>query len=180
MCEQHEAPRFSGQFHHTEKNLAEMVYPALPMHTKIMFPVMGVFLLIFGVKHFLRGHLNPVYYVLGAASVLLAVYSFLRLPLYARTYAKKSLKKMDELDQAHAVSTVALYENELVTTSTVSQDVKKNTYDHIIRYQETQHLILLWRPQKLFYPIEKSSLTGGTAEELKAFLKEQNPDIRMR
>lgn len=180
MCEQHEAPRFSGQFHHTKENLTEMVYLALPMHTKIMFPAMGVFCLAFSVYQFLRGHQNTVFYVLAVSFVILAVHCFLRLPLYARQYAKRSLKKMEELDQADAVSTIELHENELVTASNVSEDVKKTTYGHVIRYQETKHLILLWRPQKLFYPIEKSSLTGGAMDQLKAFLKEKNPDIRMR
>ncbi|MBR3905753.1 MAG: YcxB family protein [Clostridia bacterium] len=180
MCEQHEAPRFSGQFHHTKENLTEMVYPAQPMHTKIMFPALGVLCLAFSVYNFLRGHLNSTFYVIAVFYVLLSVYSFLRLPLYARKYANQSLKKMEELDQAHAVSTIELHEKELVTSSNISEDVKKTTYDHIIRYQETKHLILLWRPQKLFYPIEKNSLTGGTADQLKTFLKEKNPDIRMR
>ena len=72
MCEQHEPPRFSGQFHHTKENLTEMVYPALPMHTKIMFPALGVLCLAFSVYNFLRGHLNSTFYVIAVFFVLLS------------------------------------------------------------------------------------------------------------
>lgn len=174
-------PRFTGHFAYTKANLTEMAWAILPLHTKIIFPLCGVLAFASGLYRLWDNpYGNITLYVLACILMLLSVLCFVRLPLYTKKYAQRTLKRLDEVGHPDMETHIALYEDALLTTGKYSNDTDETTYDRIIRLQETKHLLLLWRPQKMFYPVEKSKLEGGSVEGLKTFLKEQNPDIHMR
>jgi len=143
--------------------------------------LLGLFLLGMGL-HFLLGnwYKDAHYYAMLVLSFSMSVYAFLRLTLYVHRFAVRTMKRMDEMGKADAVSHITFFDDHFITGSTDSQDTHTLTYDHIIRMQQTKHFILLWRPQKLYQPLEKAHLEGSSVEDMKAFLKEKNPQIRMR
>ena len=181
MSEMQEHPRFSGTFSYTKKSLLEIGYAALPLYTKILFPLLGLFLLGMGLYYLLGNwYKDTRYYFMLILSFVMSFYSFLRVTIYVHQFADRTMKRIEEMGKTDVVSHTALFEDHFVTGSTDSTDTHTAAYDHLIRMQQTKHFILLWRPQKLYQPIEKATLEGGSAEELKAFLKEKNPQIRMR
>lgn len=181
MSEMPKTPRFTGHFAYTKASLTEMAWAILPLQTKMIFPACGVLAFVSGLyRLFDNPYGSTALYVLACILMLLSVLCFVRLPLYTKKYAQRTLKRMDEVGHHEMETHIQLNEENLIATGKYSNDSDETTYDHIIRLQETKHLLLLWRPQKMFYPIEKTKLEGGSVEEMKAFLKEQNPDIRMR
>ena len=180
MSELQEAPSFSGSFAYKEANLKEAAYASLPLYQKILFPVLGVLASASGLYNLYMAWGNTRNYLFAFLLFPMAAWCFGRLAVYCENYAKQTLKRMNELYQAEPEVFVDLYPDEMVAGISVSEERQKTTYDHIIRLKETKYLILLWRPQKMFYPIEKARLEGGTVDELKAFLQEKNPNIRMR
>lgn len=180
MNELQESPCFSGSFAYKEANLKEAAYASLPLYQKILFPVLGVLASASGLYQLYRAQGSMRNYLFAFLSLLLGVWCFIRLSIYCKNYAKRTVKRMNELHQAEPEVLIDLYPDEIITRSTVSEEQQKTTYDHMICLKETKHLILLWRPQRLYHPIEKNKLEGGTVNELKTFLKEKNPNIRMR
>ena len=181
MSEMLEQPRFSGKFSHTKKSLLEIGYAALPLYTKILYPLLGLFLMGMGLYYLLGNwYKDTHYYIVLIMSFAMSLFSFLRLTLYVHKFADRTMKRIDEMGHSDVVSHTAFFEDHFVTSSIDSEDTHTAAYDHLIRMQQTKHFILLWRPQKLYHAIEKESLDGGNVEELKTFLKEKNSNIRMR
>lgn len=173
-------PRFQGFYTHTEKNTREACYAGLPLYQKILYPLVGVLCLLTALYRLYVGYTEGPMVIVSILLIFMAVFSFQRLPQFTQSYAKRAMSRLEEMGQKGARVHIELFEDAVITGSNVSEDTHTATYDHIIRLQETRHLLMLWRPHKMFHPIEKERLEGGSVDELKAFLKEKNKNIRMR
>lgn len=173
-------PRFTGKYSHTKKNIMESTLAAVSGWQRWLICILAGYILILSVVLLFNPTNETPDYIRLGGMIFLSVFLIFYRPLYAWSYTRTTCKRMEEMGTENAEVSLQLYDDVLLGSSSTSEDVSKTTYDHIIRLQETKNLLLLWRPQRLYYPIEKTKLEGGSVDELKAFLKEKNKKIRMR
>ncbi len=94
----------------------------------------------------------------------------------------KMNKKNDKINE----NTVANYEffEEYFTVEDIKNgEVTANQkvyYKDLIKFKETKSYLFLYPMTVTAYPIEKSAVTDGTYEDIKNYLKAQNPKLKIK
>lgn len=179
MSETSSSPRYTGRADFSKKNYTEATWATMSgsrtwvrVGFALFFLAAGLFFLLNAIRHQLS-LFSPI--VILVMSVLYG----LLLPLNVYYIVRKQFKRMEELGKADLQLRFSFTEDEMAV-STNLDDKKDNTpYDRIVRVQETKNLLMVWRRQRMFHFIEKAGLSCPPAE-LKAFLKEKNPQMKIK
>lgn len=180
MSEAKENPRFFGQCTFNKATFTEATWATLRGARTWVRVCLALFFLAFSIYYLtlsIRWGLSPVYAILMFFITL--VYSLL-LPLNVHLIVRRQLKRMEEMGKADTRIDFAFHDDCLLIQASTEEKEENTAYDRIVRVQETKNLLLIWRRQRLYYFIEKATLSGGTEKELIAFLKEKNPEIKTR
>ena len=180
MSEMQAQPRFFARCVLTPQTVRKMIKDTLPLSNKLFILALGIIVIAAGILRFTDfiGPADPPTAVCFlAAGAALLVY----LPFLPAHLAKKQCKALKERERLNVAQTAAFFEQNILFSAEAA-DAGKETfgYDTFTRVQQCDNLLYLWHQQTSCLAIETDKLEGGSAEELKTFLKEKNPNIRMR
>lgn len=180
MSETQEKPRFFGRCVFTPELIRKSCKDTMPLSDKLYIIALGIIVIAAGILRFtdLLGPADPpTAACFLAAGAGLMIYLFF-LPAHL---AKKLCKSLKERGRLHVAQTAAFFEQNILFSAEAADAGKEIIgYDAITRVQHCDNLLYLWRQQAGYNTIETDKLEGGSVEELKAFLLEKNPNIRMR
>ena len=180
MSEMQEKPRFFDRCVFTPDLIRKSFKDTMPLSNKLFILALGIIVIAAGILRFTDfiGPADPptavCFLVAGAA---LLVY----LLFFPAHLAKKQCKALEERGRLNVAQTAAFFEQNILFSAEAADAGKEIIgYDAITRVQHCDNLLYLWRQQAGYNTIEADKLEGGTVDELKAFLQEKNPNIRMR
>lgn len=171
------SPRFEARYTPTLPLLTEAYRHTMPRWFLALMIVFIALMLGLGVLSLILFRAEGKNLARGIALIALglayAVYLFLR----PRLFARKRMKMVRELyEQAPAV--VYQFFDDRIQVTGSSEEKMALPYEKILRVQETEHLLLLWRAQRMYHPLERSTLAPRDQEALRAFLAEKAPAAR--
>ena len=180
MSEMQAQPRFFARCVLTPQTVRKMIKDTLPLSNKLFILALGIIVIAAGILRFTDsiGPADPPTAVCFlAAGAALLVY----LPFLPAHLAKKQCKALKERERLNVAQTAAFFEQNILFSAEAA-DAGKETfgYDTFTRVQQCDNLLYLWHQQTSCLAIETDKLEGGSVEELKTFLQEKNPNIRMR
>lgn len=180
MSEMKEQPRFFARCVMTPEVIRKEIKDTLPRSNILFTLALGIIVIAAGILRFTDfiGPADPPTAVCFlAAGAALLVY----LPFLPAHLAKKQCKALKERERLNVAQTAAFFEQNILFSSEAADAGKEIIgYDAITRVQHCDNLLYLWRQQAGYHTIEADKLEGGSVEELKTFLQEKNPNIRMR
>lgn len=179
MNEAQMTPFFSGRCLYTRRALAQANCAAARGAVWLIRPLAGLILLAGGLMLVGPGTalsvLAAILLFLGAAFFLL--YN----PVYLLLGIRRQISRLVLSGQENMDVTLQFFPRHFtLETSLQPENCIHFGYDHVTNVTKTRRYLILWMPMDMYWLLDKTRVEGGTADELIAFLKEKNPNIRMR
>lgn len=172
-----DAPRFEARYTPTRELLREAYTATQPIWYLITVTLMTLCMLGLGVYYIMLMRQFPGRSIFrGVLLITLGVAYGAYILLRPGLIARKRIKMYREVYDG-TTCVCRFYDDQFKTVDPTGGELTV-PYGKIIKVTQTKRLILLWRAQRLYHPLEKAGFTQGDPEQFLSFLKEKAPQAK--